>query len=1011
MRMILPTSADASPVPSRWHAVAAATLMLALACMPGLAQQALDAAPDVLTPAQERELAFADQLLDARMPNYAALVLERMDLPPEIMAIRKIRSLTAVGKFDEARALVEAHPGKTQEAMTLKLTLADGYYAWGRYADAQALYEAFFKAFPDGPGESIKPFYMSSAYRYAQMMILMGNRTAAADAYRMALRANPERHVRRQLQAELAELLVLIARDASGAARETLLEEVQKLVDEILWVQDLWFGRAIVLLAHMRVMREDIDGAMEIVDEYTSQLRAIDEALRAQSEELGEDLTRLSPMAQCRYLIGEIMHDRALEILEQGGDKQEAEQLLIGRRTARGRQGSGSLQHFANVFIRYPNTSWAPHAGSRLRQVEELLDREFGRQVNIKITAEQRKEVELAQFRAARALFNQGRFPEASETYLQVLTLFPEQETSISALGELAVSFIEQEHYLLADTVARHLAERFNRHPDFSVEAGNQVIRIANKYTEVKQPELYRQTYDVFFTYFLKHPRRLLDLQRFGREALDGKDYESAMQYFSQIIRDDSGKKAYFDALSQMARIFEEQGEKTKQAQVLMRLIKELTDAKIQNHLRVSATFRLANLLREMGPGQVERAQALFRQVQEMLQGEQAADFARTAGETEANATLLQAAIFYSAITDTMRTEVPDRVREALQRRAPGREISDKEILDAYYKGGAIRRLDQLVKQFPQSPFAPAALSQIGTINTFLGRTAEAAEALGQLERAYPDSPEARNAVFMIGRNLLEMGMREEAVRYFKQMFEGTTQYPDGQILTAGQELLAAEEFAIALEAFERVIASSQDRRVVEPASVGKGQALFGLERFAEAAAWFDGVIEDYPRSGLTIVICRTASRANAALASQTADTEQRTVLFNKSVDLMRRAQQFAQDPGELVQLEVAVGQILERRSAAETQFGTAQRAADFRNEAVAAYQSVMMFRDGSNPAVAPHMQTAYSRAVPLMIEMQRWQDVFDDATGYLEKFPNGSYGNIMRQAITTARTQGDITE
>ncbi len=964
-----------------------------------------------LTAEQERELEFADALLNAGLPDYASIILRQLDLPAEIMAMREIRSLTARGDFEAARQIVAQNPGTSQEALSLRLALADGYYIWGRYDDAKVLYEEFFAAFPDRPDPSMQPFYMSSAHRYAQMMILTGDRAAAAEAYRMALRAQPERHIERQLQSELAELLMLAARDATEESRrEAYLAEVQKLAEDILWVQDLWFGRAIVLLAHMRVIRGDIEGAMRLVDDYTPQLRAIDQVLHAQSEEFGEDLTRLSPMAQCRYLIGEILHDRALEIIAEGQNPDAALPLLIGRRTSSGQQVSGAVHHFLNVFIRYPNTSWAPHAGNRFRQVEELLDRQFGRQVQARVTREQWEEVERAQFREARALFNQGRFAEATENYLQVLGLFPEQPTSISAMGELASSFIEQESYTMADAVARHLAERFSQHEDHSTAAGNQVLRIAAKYLDMNQRDRHRETYEVFFEYFRRHPRTLLDLQRFAREAMTGEDYPLAMRYYGQIVRDFQGHSAYYHALSSVARIYRLQGDRERKVRVLRQLISEKAEANVRSHLRVNAMYRLANITREMGEEHMDRAQSMFRQVRQILEGDHAADFASSESEVESNMHLLQGAIFYGAITDAMRTSVSDDVRNSLQARA-GRELSNEEILNNFYKAGAIRQLSQLVEQFPQSPFAPASLSQIGTLNTFLGRTQEASDALARLERDYPDSPEAANAVFMIGRNLLDMGMRDDAVDYFARMFEGDADYPVSQILSAGQSLQEAGEYGIALTAFERVIAATDERRYVEPARVGKGQALFGLARYEEAVAWLDQVIADYPQSGRTITISRAASEANAALALQQEDGEQRRALFNKSVELMRRALQFAQEPGVQTQLQVAVARVLERRADAEQRFGSAARALEFKNEALAAYQTVIMFRDASDPGIAPHMQEAFSRAVPMMMELERWQDVFDDAQLYLENFPNGRYAGAMRQAIIRARTQGDITE
>ncbi len=964
-----------------------------------------------LTPEQEQELEFADKLLDAGFPDYAAIILEQLDLPAEVMAIRQIRSFTARGEFDAAREVVDQTPGDTQEALTLRLALADGYYAWGRYDEAQQIYEEFFDAFPDQPDESILPFFLSSSHRYAQMMIHTGNRAVAADAYRMALRAEPARHIERQLQSELAELLMLEARDAEeDAARDAFLAEVQELADEILWVQDLWFGRAIVLLAHIRVIQGDIDGAMLIVDDYTPQLREIDRILREQSEETGEDLTRLSPMAQCRYLIGEILHDRAMQIIEEDGNRDEALQLLIGRRASDGEQISGAVHHFLNVFIRYPNTSWAPHAGNRFRQVEELLYREFGRRIRAQVTSEQWEEVERAQFREARTLFNQGRFEEASESYIQVLNLFPEQSSSIPAFGELAASLIELQSHTMADAVIGHLAERFSENEDLSTEAGNQVTRIAAKYLDMNEHERYRATYDEFFAFFPRHPRTLLDLQRFASEARSGGDYDTALHFYSQIVRDFEGSSAYYRALSNMARIYRSQDDEERKVRTLRRLIREMTEADVRSHLRVNALYRLANTLRGMGDAQVDLARQMFGQVRQLLEGDNASDFASNEEEANANQQFLEGALFYTAVMDAMRTTVADRDRERLEQQA-NRELSDEEILSNFYKARAIRQFNQLVERFPASTFAPSALSQIGTLNTFLGRAEEASTALRRLERDYPDSREAANAAFLIGRNLLDMDMRDDAVEYFSRMFDGDADFSVAQILSAGQELLEAEEYRIALTAFERVIAQSDERRYVEPARIGKGQVLFGLARYEEAAAWLDEVIEDYPRSGRTIVISRTASEAHAALASQKEDGSERRALFNRAVDLMRRAQQFADEPAEQVRLEVAVAGILERRADSEARFGSSTRAREFRNEALAAYQTIMMFRDASDPDIAPHIQRAFSRAVPMMIEMERWQDVFEDAQAYLEYFPNGRYAGDMRSAITTARTRGDITE
>jgi tetratricopeptide (TPR) repeat protein len=957
-----------------------------------------------LTPAQEMELEFADRLLAAGLPDYSRQVLEKINLPPEIMDIRKVQSFAAQGKFKEAEELVASRPGDAQGAWTLKLALADGYYAWGQYDKARALYDGFFKKFPQGPEEALKPFYLASAYKYAQMMLLTGNPKAAAEAYRMALKSKPEKHIARQLQSELAEVLIRLAETTTGEEQKAVLAETQKVVDEILWVQDVWFGRAIVMLAHMRMITGNVDGALTLVDDYGAELSGIDKALREQSGP-DEDLTKLSPMAQCRYMVGVIMHNESQKILREGGDRQKALDLLIGKPGEAG--GSGAIQHFLNVFVRYPNTAWAPDAGNRFRQVEEMLKQEWKKEVKAKITPEQWAAVEIAQFREARALFNQQLFAEASANYEQVLTLFPERDTSVPAMGELAASYIETGDFVLADTVVRHVAERFNKHPSMMSVAGDQVIRIAFKYGEQNEPEKQRETFGVFFEYFKNHPRTVLELFRFAEDAFSKNELDLALGYYQRIVDEHEGKPAYMDALNRVSMIYAKQGKAQEELKALNLLIKKLDAAGRKDNLVISAMYRFASTLRGLGPRYVDAAVAKYKQIEDLLKDEtKRAVYQQSPEEAKANLQVLQGAMLFGAISDAMRTEVPTNVLAAFELRAK-RKVPPVTILNGYYKAGAVKRLIELVDMFPESSFAPAALSQAGTLNTVIGKADDARLVLQRLQKDYPDSSEAANAVFMIGRNLLEMGMRREAVAYFKQMFSGGGEYSGSQILTAGRELFAAKEYEIAIEAFDRVIQNEKDRGLLEPARVEKGQSLVQLGRHADALVVLEKVLEDYPNSGYTMSICRSASEAYAAVASEMAEEKERFDLFNKAVTTMNRARRFAQDDGVRTELDVGVARIFERKTAAERKFGTAAKADEYRNEAVAAYQSVIMFRDPNNAAIAPHLQDAYAYCLPLMLEMERWDDVVDDAQKYLSTFPSGKHVLIVRQALNSGRVGG----
>lgn len=956
-----------------------------------------------LTPEQDRELEYVDKLLENGLADYSRIVLEKMSLSPEIMNIRKIQSFTALRKFPEAEALVASQPGSSQSALTMTLALADGYYAWGEYDKAQALYEGFFKKFPDGPDPALTSFYMSSAYKYAQMMLLTGNRKAAADAYRMALKAKPEVNVKRQLQSELTEVLIQLAEESKGPEQKALLDETKKIVDDLLWVQDVWFGRAIVMLAHMRMMNGDIDGALSLVEDYGTELRNIDKALKEQSDATGEDLTKLSPMAQCRYMIGKIMQTEAQKIVNEGGDRQRALELLIGK----GGKSSGALQHFVNVFARYPNTAWAADAGNRFRQVKEMLKQVWDKEVSVNITPEQWAAVETAQFREARTLFNQQRFAEATALYEQVLALFPEGETAVQALGELTACYIETGDYMLADAVVRHIAERFNKNEKLMAQAGDQVVRIAFSYGEHNEPEKLRETYGVFFEYFKNHPRTVLELYRFADEAFRRNDLDLALTYYERIVKDHEGKPAYMDALNRMTMIYDKQGKVEEQLKALKLLIKKLDESGQKSHLTISAMYRFAVALKGYGPKYTDAAVAKFKEIEDLLKDPaKRAAYETNPDESKANLQVLQGAMLFGAVSDAMRTKVPPAVQAAFDKKA-GRAVPPETILKGYYKANAIKRLTELVDMFPDSPFAPLALSQVGTLYTVIGKPDEARQALQRLQKDYPNSKEAANAVFMIGRNLLEMGMRREAIAYFKQMFSGTGEYNSSQILTAGRELFDAGEFEIALEAFDRIISTEKEKNILEPARVGKGQALTKLGRFADAVAVLEKVLVDYPNSGYTVDICRSASLAYAAVASDTADEIARLDMFNKAVTVMKRAQKFAKDDGVKAELDLGVARTFERKSEAETKFGTKEKAAAYRDEAVAAYQSIMMFKKPGDPAVDPFLEDAFANCLPLMLEMERWDDVVQDAQKYLNAFPNGKHVLSVRQALTRGRVGG----
>jgi tetratricopeptide (TPR) repeat protein len=420
----------------------------------------------------------------------------------------------------------------------------------------------------------------------------------------------------------------------------------------------------------------------------------------------------------------------------------------------------------------------------------------------------------------------------------------------------------------------------------------------------------------------------------------------------------------------------------------------------------VSAMFRYARALENLGPKYTDYAIAKYKELEKLLGDEKARlAYQNSADEAKANLQILQAAMLKHAMADCKRKTVPPKVLAAYKKKYK-KNIPPAVILKQYKKN-AIKILDKLVKEFPKSTYAPLALSQIGSLYTVMKKPDEARKVLQRLQKEYPDSAEAKNVVFTLGSSLLELGMRKEAIGYFKQMFSGSGKFSSAQIMQAGKYLYDAGEYSVAIEAFDKVIKMEKSRAYIEPCRVRKALALNKLKKYDEAAKEFHSLLKDYPKSGYTLKICKGASEAYSAVAGKTADEAQRIQLFNDAITALKRATKFAKDPGMKAMLNIAAATILEDKAAAELQFGTKEKAAEYRDNAVAAYQSVIMFRSPKDKAVAPAIEEAYVHCLPLMMQMERWDDVLHDADNYIKNFPKGKYTREIRKFKNKARVSG----
>jgi TolA-binding protein len=730
------------------------------------------------------------------------------------------------------------------------------------------------------------------------------------------------------------------------------------------------------------MLQGDIERAQSLIDDYREQLQAIDATLQEQEALTGENLTKMSPMAQCRYLLGVMMQDKAETLLAEG-DKRGALSLLAGGKTRDGGKMSGALQHFYNVFVRYPNTTWAPDAGSRANRVKSLLEREYGARIDIEVSEEQWDTVRRLQFQEARALYNQQQFEQAVDAYLSVLNLFPEGETSVAAVGELARCYIELQDALMARMAIRYLAEGFCKRPDVLSRAGDELIRIAELYGERGIPERREALYHLFFEMFDTHPRTPAVLFRFGEEQWARENRHGALKYYTQITQTYTNSPYYYDALNKLAFAYHDMGETVAEIKALQAYVDGLDKEARPGPRYISGKYRLADAFRELGGKYIPSAFNRYAEIVKALTGDPA-PYQKTEADREANTKVLQAAMFYKAYCTSLLEQPAEKVPA--------------------FKAQAIKSYRELVDAFPDSEFAPVALSQVGTLWTVLEKPDAAREALQELQKRYPDSNEAKNAKFVLANNLLKLGRRRQATQVFKEMFADAGLYSAGQMLTVGREMQNAGEYALALEAFELVLGKTDERPFREPALMGKGKVLIDSGQYADGAQVLETLLKEYANSGHTIEASFYLSRAYASLAAKEQDEDARFDLFNNAVLAMKRMRKFAREKGDQAASDLEVARIFGRKARAEREYGSAEKAEQYRNDAVAAFQTLIMLGDAGDAKLRPHIEDAYRDCLPLLMDMGRYQDAFDDADRYLELFPSGRHVVAIRGIRSQAR-------
>ncbi len=986
-----------------------ATGLLLLSCGIAGAQQS----PSVNRELEEG-LRYAQGLQDWRLPQFAEQVIAELEAKyPEAkarFATLKLSGLLAQGKFDEVKQIIAAEPDQdSAEAWAMKLSLGDYYYAYGKYAESKGVYEAFFNRFADPPPE-LKSFYSESAYKYAQMLLYLKELRGSLKAYKRVLQVDIEDHIERQCMAEMANIAIRIATETSDTKeRDAMLREAEALADKLLWVLDIWFGKAIVLKAHVAMIRGQAEAAKKLVDDYMPTLRTIHDSLVQQQEETGEPLKRISPMAECRYLLAVLLQEEAERLMKEPGyDREEVLALLVGAKQDNGkRAGNGAFQHFINVFLQYPESAWAAQAGERSEQVRRIIVDDFGGQIKTVVTEEQIAKVRTIQYRDARLLYAQGQIEKAIERLRMVLNQFPEASEAVPALGDLARGYIQTVlddpvHELYADMVLGHLAERYSADPLTRSTAGDEVVRLAEYWLEAGRPDKRAAAFDRFFEFFPEHPMAVSYLASFGERNYQEKNYAAALSYFKQVAEVYTNSPRSYDALNRIATIYEETGAHTNHIAAIEAYVERLGNRRRPGQELMSAQYRQAQAYKNYalyllhsstnenaqteGNAWIGRAAVAYNNLADILQQP---DHPYQAGEADRkkNDTLLEAALYNTAYCLSQVTQPQDRVPQIRRR--------------------AIESYEALVKRFPRSEFAPPALIQIGSIWTILREAERAEEALSRLLKEYPDTPEARSALPMIAGNLMKLGMREEAIPRYRQMFAETgAKYSDSDLLQAAQVLMDAREYELAQQGVERVLARANSVGILAPARLLQAELMLERGQYDEAVKNLKDFIEEYPQITLMVDANLLLSRAASEVGMRKRDDVERKLAFNTAVDAMKAVRQRRTNNLEIAQSDIEIGRIMARKARAEEEFGLEEKAAESRGMALIAYQSFIDNTDPGDLALGPLLETAYAESIPLLLDHEQWRMAIENCESYLAAYPRGRYLGEVRAWLNQARIE-----
>ncbi len=867
---------------------------------------------------------FAQKVVDAVLAKDPSQKDRSRIIQAEILIQRR--------QYADAEAIINEMGMSNPKAQAISLALARNYFGIGEYDKARALYDAFFKLYENQkPTDAdVARFYRDAAYQYAQMLQMISQFEEAAKSFKRVEEVADGKEMQRSMQVHRAQALVRAAENKSGDDKNKLLDEARKLCETIQWGgMDLQFVDSIVVLANIELAKGNPAGAKKVLMEYMDVIKPIDESLK----EMGIPLKE-SPMAGTRSLLGRLFREEADKLAGQAGKEEEAIKAY-----------SGALGEYYNVFIKYGDSEWGPSAGMAAKEIKEILETKYGKQVKIDLPTTLANKAAGTEFMMADNMFRSKQYADAAAEYLQVLSRFPESgELSIAAVANLLQCYQNLDDSLYAKVAANYLGERFAAKSDIPAKG---LVSAAQLYDRAGNAEMSKYLFDRYLAYCPQDARAGQILFYLASKAEQAGDQDTANNYLAKIITDYPNDQNYPKALSKRAwKAYADQD--YAGAIDGMKLYLESSQP---SPTRAQAMFALGDCYRR-----TEQLAEAARQFNALIAAISPAGnpYGNSAADIQRNATLLEQARFYFAYS---LSRLPnDATRKA-----------------------AIQKLDEFLGFYPKSDLAAKALNLKGSLQMAL-KDPGANDTYARLAAEYPNTDEGKNAQYARISGALELAQYAQAKDALTAMLASPGSYKVEEFARVGQAMLEHKQWAEAAGAFGQVVGKTEERAVLERALYGMGAAKYELGDYADSVAALNDLMTRWPNSALFYQAKFTLARANLKLGSLPAAKTALNDIFK-----------YAREPEVVNDASLLYAQILEQEKDLVGALATYKRMEYFGS------QSMKTERERQQVA------TAILAAIDVANELDRSADVLESCDRYLQLYPTSPKINEVRQKRTTA--------